>query len=121
MGSNIDEMVRTARFHPMTGKRGLTRQHAENMLQGEEPGVAAERLKPDFVNLPRVPAGNAKFSRERAEALWKEIGGHETARKTLLDEAEGDLSVYQGNIENGLGIFGGSGKREKIYYFDALL
>jgi hypothetical protein len=26
-----------------------------------------------------------------------------------------------GNIENGLGIFGGSAKREKIYYFDVLL
>jgi hypothetical protein len=26
-----------------------------------------------------------------------------------------------GNIENGLGIFGGSAKRERVYYFDALL
>lgn len=26
-----------------------------------------------------------------------------------------------GNVENGLGIFGGSAKREKIYYFDTLL
>jgi hypothetical protein len=26
-----------------------------------------------------------------------------------------------GNVENGLGIFGGSAKREKIYYFDVLL
>jgi hypothetical protein len=26
-----------------------------------------------------------------------------------------------GNIVNGLGIFGGSAKRERIYYFDVLL
>jgi hypothetical protein len=31
------------------------------------------------------------------------------------------LTSPTGNIQNGLGIFGGSAKREKIYYFDTLL
>lgn len=101
---SVDGAAGTARFHSMTGKRGLTRQHAQSMLGGEEPAAAAERLKPDFKDLPKVPAGSAKFSRERAESLWAEIGGNEAARKVLLDEAEGDLSIYQGNIENGLGL-----------------
>ncbi len=88
----------------MTGKRGLTQRHAANMWRGEDPEVVAKRLRPDLAGLPKVPAGSAKFSRERAEALWQEIGGDPALRKILLDDATDDISAYQGNIENGLGL-----------------
>ncbi len=74
------------------------------MLRGENPDEVAKRLKPDMTGLPKVPAGSAKFSRERAESLWEEIGGDPELRKVLLDDSAEDLSPYQGNIENGLGL-----------------
>jgi hydroxymethylglutaryl-CoA reductase (NADPH) len=88
----------------MRGKCGLTERHAANMLRGEDPEEVAKRLRPDLTELPKVPAGSAKFSRERAEALWQEIGGDPALRKILLDDVTDDLSAYQGNIENGLGL-----------------
>ncbi|MCW1915469.1 hydroxymethylglutaryl-CoA reductase [Luteolibacter sp. GHJ8] len=89
----------------MTGKRGLTQQHVMRILGGESPDVVAARLAPDLANLPDVPAGSAKVTRERAEALWEETGLDQESRKTLLDGAAAEeLPLYQGNIENAIGL-----------------
>ncbi len=88
----------------MTGKRGLTQQHVARILGGESPEVVAARLAPDLANLPEVPAGSAKVTRERAEALWLEAGLDPDLRKTLLDGAADELPLYQGNIENAIGL-----------------
>lgn len=89
----------------MTGKRGLTQQHVMRILGGESPDVVAARLAPDLANLPDVPAGSAKVTRERAEALWEEAGLDQELRGTLLDGAAAEeLPLYQGNIENAIGL-----------------
>lgn len=88
----------------MTGKRALTLQHVTRMLDGHSAEKTAERLRPDLTHLPAVPAGSAKVTAERAAALWDEIKGPETSRKALLDHPMDDLGVYQGNIENALGV-----------------
>ncbi|QJE94579.1 hydroxymethylglutaryl-CoA reductase [Luteolibacter luteus] len=87
----------------MTGKRGLTQQHVARMLGGDSVEDAAARLAPDFKDLPKVPAGSAKVSRERAGELWEETGLPTRLKEILLDQSPGDLSVYQGNIENAIG------------------
>ncbi len=88
----------------MTGKRGLTQDHAARMLGGGTLENAAQRLKPDLENLPAVPAGSAKVSEERAMAFWEEIGGDPALRETLLHGTNDDLALYQGNIENFIGL-----------------
>ena len=88
----------------MTGKRGLTQEHAARMLGTQSQEAAAERLMPDLANLPHTPAGSAKVSAERALALWQEIGGDPALREILLDQAPQELSLYQGNIENAIGL-----------------
>lgn len=88
----------------MTGKCGLTREHVARILGGASLEQATERLRPDNKNLPHVPAGSAKVSTERARSLWDEIGGDPAAREILLDRAPDDLSLYQGNIENAIGL-----------------
>ena len=88
----------------MTGKCGLTREHVLRILGSGGLEQAAERLKPDVHALPRVPAGSAKVNSARARALWEEIGGDPTLREVLLDSVSADLSLYQGNIENAIGL-----------------
>lgn len=88
----------------MTGKRGLTQQHVARILGSESPEQAAARLQPDFSNLPRVPAGSAKVTRERAEALWTEADLDPSLRPVLLDRLAEELPLYQGNIENAIGL-----------------
>lgn len=88
----------------MTGKCGLTREHVSRILGGDGLEQAAERLKPDSHELPHVPAGSAKVSAERSRTLWQEIGGNPALREVLLDRVSEDLSLYQGNIENAIGL-----------------
>ncbi len=89
----------------MTGKRGLTQQHVAKILGGESPEAVAARLAPDFTDLPEVPAGSAKVTRERAEALWEEAKLKPELRGILLDDAAAEaLPLYQGNIENAIGL-----------------
>ncbi len=87
----------------MTGKRGLTQQHAKRMLGGKSLEECAARLSPDPQDLPNVPAGSAKVSRERAERLWLEAELDPKCRDVLLDP-DHDPAAYQGNIENFIGI-----------------
>jgi hydroxymethylglutaryl-CoA reductase (NADPH) len=88
----------------MTGKRGLTQQHVARILGTESPKHAAERLQPDLQSLPHMPTGSAKVSYERARALWDEIGGDPGLREVLLERAPDNLALYQGNIENAIGL-----------------
>jgi hydroxymethylglutaryl-CoA reductase (NADPH) len=88
----------------MTGKCGLTREHVARILGNESLEHAAQRLRPDMDSLPHVPAGSAKVSAERARALWDEIGGDPALREILLERAPDDLAIYQGNIENAIGL-----------------
>jgi hydroxymethylglutaryl-CoA reductase (NADPH) len=87
----------------MAGKRDLTRLHAERMLGGASLENAAERLRPDFENLPEVSAGTAKVTRERMSAWWEKSGAAPALREVLLDSVTEDVGVYQGNIENAIG------------------
>lgn len=88
----------------MTGKRGLTQQHVARMLGNESPEQAAERLRPRPEEPPHVPSGSAKVTAGRARALWDEIGGNPASRAVLLDSAPDELPLYQGNIENAIGL-----------------
>lgn len=88
----------------MIGKRGLTQDHAARMLGAQSLDEAARRLMPDHSNLPPTPAGSAKVSKERALALWEEIGGDPELRETLLAGTTDDLTRYQGNVENFIGL-----------------
>ena len=88
----------------MIGKRGLTQDHAARMLGEQSLECAALRLKPDLVNLPTVPAGTAKVSAARAAALWQQIGCEQHLQDILLHGKLDDVSCYQGNIENFIGV-----------------
>lgn len=88
----------------MTGKRGLTQDHVARMLGAQSLESVAEHLTPDLENLPHLPAGSAKVSRERALALWQETGADPALREILLDAAPDDPAVYQGNVENFIGL-----------------
>jgi hydroxymethylglutaryl-CoA reductase (NADPH) len=88
----------------MIGKRALTQQYVARILGDDSPEHAAERLRPDLEELPHVPAGSAKVSLERSRALWEEIGGDPALRDILLERVPDDLNLYQGNIENVIGV-----------------
>lgn len=65
---------------------------------------ASQRLKPDLENLPVVSAESGKVSEQRALALWEKIGADPALREILLHGAADDLALYQGNIENFIGL-----------------
>lgn len=88
----------------MTGKRGLTQDHAARMLGANSLEEAAQRLKPDLDNLPVIPTGSAKITEERALAFWEKIGGDPQLREILLHGSSDELSRYQGSIENFIGL-----------------
>ena len=88
----------------MTGKRGLTQQHVSRMLGNTSPEHAAERLRPDTESLPHVPAGSATTSSKRAHSLWDQLKADPSLREILLERTCDDLSLYQGNIENAIGL-----------------
>lgn len=88
----------------MTGKRGLTQDHAARMLGQDSLENAALRLKPDLENLPHTPSGSSKVSRSRAIDLWSEINGDVELQEILLNGSADDPSLYQGNIENFIGL-----------------
>ncbi len=88
----------------MLGKRGLTQKHAEKVLGGHSLDEAAERLAQDTENLPEVPAGTAKVSTARARKLWDGMDADPALREILLDRAPDDLSLFEGNIENAIGV-----------------
>jgi hydroxymethylglutaryl-CoA reductase (NADPH) len=88
----------------MTGKRGLTLDHAAGIMGGATPEQLVERLKPDFHQLPQVPPGSAKVTPARAAAWWDASGADPGLRAILLDSTSDDPSIYQGNIENFIGV-----------------
>lgn len=86
----------------MTGKRGLTQDHAARILGDGDLDSMAGRLLPDLADLPATEAGGARVSRERALELWRRTGASAAAREVLLDGVA-EPSVYQGNVENFIG------------------
>ena len=88
----------------MSGRRGLTQDHAARMLGAASLEDAARRLQPDFGNLPATPAGSARVSEARALAWWEELGGDPRLREILLHGASDPPELYQGNIENFIGL-----------------
>ena len=74
------------------------------MLGGNSLENAALRLMPDMENLPKAPSGSSKVCRERAMDFWQEINGDPDLREILLNATSDDLSRYQGNIENFIGL-----------------
>jgi hydroxymethylglutaryl-CoA reductase (NADPH) len=88
----------------MTGKGGLTQQHADRILAGRTVEDAAARLEPDCDDLPEISAGSAKVNRERALKIWNQVGGDAKWQEVLLDGADDELERYQGNIENAIGV-----------------
>ena len=88
----------------MNGKRGLMREHVEKTLGGRSLDEVAAGLAPDMADLPVVPAGTARVSNARAAALWEAMGAEPGLREVLLGRAGDDLALYQGNIENAIGL-----------------
>ncbi len=86
----------------MTGKRGLTQDHAASMLGTESLETMAGRLLPDLAKLPVTDAGSARVSRKRALEQWQRTGADPALRDVLLNDAC-DPAVYQGNVENFIG------------------
>lgn len=74
------------------------------MLGAETPESMARRLMPNLENLPEVPAGSAKVSLPRALSLWQQLGADPELQEILLGSAQDDISLYQGNIENFIGL-----------------
>jgi hydroxymethylglutaryl-CoA reductase (NADPH) len=86
----------------MTGKRGLTQDHAASMMGAESLESIARRLQPDLANLPATDAGSARVCRERALELWQRTGADTALHEVLLGHAC-DPAAYQGNVENFIG------------------
>ena len=88
----------------MSGKRGLTNDYAKRILGGSTVEKAAERLLPDL----SPPAFDlpvwGKISNERATKAFETLQVDPEIRRTLLDEKTDDLSAYEGNIENAIGL-----------------
>ena len=63
----------------------------------------ADRMRPDFTNLPEVSPGTAKVTRERMNRWWKKSGADPSLKEILLDSVQDDVGAYQGNIENAIG------------------
>ncbi len=72
------------------------------MLGSESLETMADRLLPDFSDLPVTDAGSARISRERALELWQRTGADTALRETLLGECR-EPEIYQGNVENFIG------------------
>jgi hydroxymethylglutaryl-CoA reductase (NADPH) len=88
----------------MSGKRGLTQDHASRILGSSSLEEAAARLRPDHSTPPPDFPGWAKVSNERAAKAAGKLGISAAMERTLLDPATEDLSVYEGNIENAIGL-----------------
>lgn len=88
----------------MSGKRELTQNHVAQMLAGASLEEAAARLRPQCEHLPHVPSGSARVSPQRALSLWEETGAPPAIRDVLLGTEADDLSRYEGNIENAIGL-----------------
>ena len=86
----------------MTGKRGLTQDHAASMLGAESLEAMANRLLPDLTNLPASDAGSARVSRKRALERWQRTGADPALREILLADSC-EPAIYQGNVENFIG------------------
>lgn len=88
----------------MSGKRGLTQDHAGRILGSYNVDEAANRLLSDLSTpLPDFP-GWSKISNERAAKASRKLHLTSAIENTLLDPASDDLSIYQGNIENAIGL-----------------
>lgn len=74
------------------------------MLSQTDLEAAALRLAPDLENLPHVPMGGSKVCPERARKLLDEIHAPASVQNTLLGGLEAELPLYEGNIENVLGL-----------------
>lgn len=88
----------------MSGKHGLTDDYAKRILGESTVEQAAGRLRPD-TSPPafELPAWG-KVSNERALKAFEKIHLDPEIRRTLLDHETEDLSAYQGNIENAIGL-----------------
>jgi hydroxymethylglutaryl-CoA reductase (NADPH) len=88
----------------MSGKHGLTNDHVARILGASTLEDAAKRLLPD----PSPPAFNlpswGQLSNERASKAFDKLQLDPEIRRTLLDEQTDDLSAYEGNIENAIGL-----------------
>ena len=88
----------------MSGKRGLTQDHAASVLGSDSVESMARRLVPDLADLPHAPAGTSKIRDDRALALWEEMGADPKLREILAAGAPDEAARYQGNIENFIGL-----------------
>jgi len=88
----------------MSGKRGLTNDYAKRILGESSLEEAAGRLLPDFSPPAfEIPAWG-KISNERAGKAFDKLQLDPAIREALLDNATDDLTTYEGNIENAIGL-----------------
>lgn len=76
--------------------------HMATFLKSMSEEELAQRLAPDFRDLPTMERGSAKVSRERAKLRWSAFPQCTEQADILLDRAQ-DIEAYQGNIENFIG------------------
>ncbi|WP_411826474.1 hydroxymethylglutaryl-CoA reductase [Luteolibacter sp. AS25] len=88
----------------MSGKRGLTHNHANRILDGSSMEEAAARLLPDLSAPSCELPSWGKISNERAYKAFGKLNISREISNVLLDGEKEDLTTYQGNIENAIGL-----------------
>jgi hydroxymethylglutaryl-CoA reductase (NADPH) len=88
----------------MSGKRGLTNDHASRILAGSSLEEAAARLLPDHSPPAFDLPSWGKITNERAQKAFSKMGAPREVSDALLGDGSADLSGYQGNIENAIGL-----------------
>lgn len=88
----------------MSGKRGLTHDHANRILADSSMDEAAARLLPDHSPPPCELPSWGRLSNERANRAFEKLNLPTEITDVLLDGETENLATYQGNIENAIGL-----------------
>lgn len=87
----------------MNGKGFLTLHHANDVLQGIAIDEFAHRLSADHSDLPPSFGASSRISADSIDRLWQNFPHAPEVRDALTD-ASADMAVYEGKIENCIGL-----------------
>jgi hydroxymethylglutaryl-CoA reductase (NADPH) len=78
--------------------------HLEDLIRGRDPDALARQLAPRPDDLPPKVPGGSRLSAEAVESRWAVLPHPAAGREQLLDpHTLGQLTVFQGNVENFVG------------------